>query len=107
MLILISYFLQLEPPYIPTLHSDDDLANFDSMFTEEAPVITPDDATELARYVCLCVCLCTSDILESGYIDLEYSVKYHDKSLSYRIDQSEFEGFEYINPLLLNKEEAV
>ena len=63
---------QVKPPYIPPLSSDDDLANFDSIFTEETVQLTPDDPEELAR-----------------------------------IDQSEFDGFEYINPLLLNKEEAV
>lgn len=60
------------PPYIPSLSGEDDLANFDNMFTDETVQLTPDDPTELAR-----------------------------------IDQSEFEGFEYINPLLLNREEAV
>jgi len=63
---------QVLPPYIPPLTAEDDLANFDNIFTDETVQLTPDDAEELAR-----------------------------------IDQSEFDGFEYINPLLLNKEEAV
>ncbi|KAL5248869.1 hypothetical protein ACHWQZ_G017905 [Mnemiopsis leidyi] len=63
---------QVTPPYIPPIAAEDDLANFDRAFTDEAVQLTPDDPDELAR-----------------------------------INQSEFEGFEYINPLLLNKEEAV
>ena len=65
-------YFQVAPPYIPPIAAEDDLANFDRAFTDEAVQLTPDDPDELAR-----------------------------------INQSEFEGFEYINPLLLNKEEAV
>ena len=64
--------LQVRPPYIPHLTGEDDLANFDNMFTDEPVEFSPDDPAELAR-----------------------------------IDQSEFDGFEYINPLLMSGEDAV
>lgn len=60
------------PPYVPTVHTEDDIQNFDNMFTEEAVQLTPDDPNELTH-----------------------------------IDQSEFDGFEYVNPLLMNREDAV
>lgn len=62
----------MTPPYVPTVHNEDDIQNFDNMFTEEPVQLTPDDPNELSH-----------------------------------IDQSEFDGFEYVNPLLMNREDAV
>ncbi|CAK9295912.1 unnamed protein product [Gordionus sp. m RMFG-2023] len=56
---------QLTPPYKPKLSNDRAVDNFDPQFTNELPILTPDDQTVLDR-----------------------------------IDQTEFEGFEFVNPLL-------
>lgn len=38
----------IAPPFVPTIASDTDTANFDSTFTSEVPVITPPDAADMA-----------------------------------------------------------
>ena len=63
---------QIQPPYIPVLESERDLANFPKEFTDEPIQLTPDD----------------ENVIE-------------------KIDQREFDGFEYINPLLMSAEERV
>ncbi|CAJ0607063.1 unnamed protein product [Cylicocyclus nassatus] len=63
---------QVAPPYNPSVESDRDLQHFDTQFTDEAPTLTPDDPSVIAK-----------------------------------IDQSEFDGFEYVNPLQMSKEDSV
>ncbi|EPB71012.1 kinase C-like 3 family protein [Ancylostoma ceylanicum] len=63
---------QVAPPYNPSVESDRDLQHFDTQFTDEAPSLTPDDPSVIAK-----------------------------------IDQSEFDGFEYVNPLQMSKEDSV
>ncbi|XP_065113834.2 ribosomal protein S6 kinase beta-2-like [Paramisgurnus dabryanus] len=36
---------RIEPPYLPALQSDDDVSQFDSHFTRQTPVDSPDDTT--------------------------------------------------------------
>ncbi|XP_053475475.1 ribosomal protein S6 kinase beta-2 [Ictalurus furcatus] len=36
---------RVEPPYKPSLHSDEDVSQFDSRFTKQTPVDSPDDTT--------------------------------------------------------------
>ncbi|MCI4394777.1 hypothetical protein PGIGA_G00172540 [Pangasianodon gigas] len=36
---------RVEPPYRPSLHSDEDVSQFDSRFTKQTPVDSPDDTT--------------------------------------------------------------
>lgn len=63
---------QIVPPYNPNINNDRDLQRFDTSFTNEKPILTPDNP-----------------------------------SLIEKIDQSEFEGFEYINPLIMSREDSV
>jgi len=63
---------QVKPPYNPNIADEKDLQRFDTSFTDEEAVLTPDDPGVIAK-----------------------------------IDQSEFEGFEYINPLIMSKEDEV
>lgn len=38
--------MEIPPPFVPTIKSEDDVSNFDSTFTNEEPVITPPDGSD-------------------------------------------------------------
>lgn len=75
------------------MDSDRDLANFPPEFTDEPVQLTVDE--EYAQYTI------KSNIY---FINLFYFFYSH---VIDRIDQSEFEGFEYVNPLLMSLEDCV
>ncbi|OQR75077.1 protein kinase C iota type isoform 2 [Tropilaelaps mercedesae] len=70
---------QISPPYRPKLDTERDFEHFDPQFTSEPVCLTPDDP---------------------------YVTTASAKLIS-KIDQTEFDGFEYVNPLLMSMEDCV
>lgn len=88
------------PPFKPNISGEFGLDNFDAQFTNEPIQLTPDDEYDplINRIECLCELINES-------MDRPFVVVCSD--VVKKIDQSEFEGFEYINPLLMSAEECV
>ena len=63
----------------------------------------------LLHVTCFCLFTCLQKIATQGaiYRTLLVNICFYCRKLLETIDQSEFEGFEYVNPLLTSAEEAV
>ena len=97
-------FLQLEqkqipPPYRPRLESERDLANFPPEFTDEPVQLTPDDP-----YCFKFFCRFFVHFSFKTYFEFYLSLF---SGIIAKIDQTEFDGFEYVNPLLMSAEDKV
>nr|CAD7403268.1 unnamed protein product [Timema cristinae] len=91
------------PPYTPPLESEVDLDNFDPQFTlellEQKQVPPPykprlESDRDLANF-------------PPEFTDEPVHLTPDDTRVIEKIDQSEFEGFEYVNPLLMSLEDCV
>ncbi|ALC41213.1 aPKC [Drosophila busckii] len=110
---------EIEPPYIPILDPDDPYmsSNFDIQFTREPAELTPDDPgqtnLQLERKQ---VSPPFKPRLDSDRDLANFPIEFtgepvqltpDDDHVIDNIDQSEFEGFEYVNPLLMSLEDCV
>ncbi|XP_003371523.1 protein kinase C iota type [Trichinella spiralis] len=86
---------QITPPYRPLIKDNRDLEHFDRQFTDEPVQFSPDEQFVYTAVVSLppIYLLCYSLFLF--------------RSDMAKIDQSEFEGFEYVNPFLMTLNDAV
>ncbi|XP_053702750.1 ribosomal protein S6 kinase beta-1 [Synchiropus splendidus] len=69
---------RVEPPFKPTLKSADDVSQFDSKFTSQAPVDSPDDSTlsESANQVFLGFTYVAPSVLENVKENFSYEPKF-------------------------------
>lgn len=93
---------QVVPPFKPNISGEFGLDNFDAQFTNEPIQLTPDDEWVAIFFFFMSLEL----IVFSGFSELNFSFALCSDVVK-KIDQSEFEGFEYINPLLMSAEECV
>ncbi|KAG7159817.1 Atypical protein kinase C-like [Homarus americanus] len=120
---------QIPPPYKPRVDGERDLENFDPQFTAEPVQFTPDDHSmirlwedEVDSFSILCQ-LQQRQVpppyrprLDSDRDLANFPPEFTDEPIQLtpddaraieNIDQSEFEGFEYVNPLLMSMEDCV
>nr|XP_027203318.1 ribosomal protein S6 kinase beta-2-like [Dermatophagoides pteronyssinus] len=45
------FFKRLSPPFRPALHSEDDVSQFDTRFTEQMPIDSPEESSHLSRSI--------------------------------------------------------
>ncbi|KAH7637660.1 ribosomal protein s6 kinase beta-1-like protein [Dermatophagoides farinae] len=45
------FFKRLSPPFRPVLHSEDDVSQFDTKFTEQMPIDSPEESSHLSRSI--------------------------------------------------------
>ncbi|KAK3915083.1 Atypical protein kinase C [Frankliniella fusca] len=111
---------QVTPPFNPLIRSEIDSDNFDPQFTCEPAELTPDDPKPLAVLSCP-IQLEQKQVpppykprLEGDrdlanfppeFTDEPVHLTPDDARVIEKIDQTEFEGFEYVNPLLMSLED--
>lgn len=96
------------PPFKPNISGEFGLDNFDAQFTNEPIQLTPDDEC-VTSSSCLQLLLKFHPYQFAPLLPLFFKIHYYFRfrDVVKKIDQSEFEGFEYINPLLMSAEECV
>lgn len=99
---------QVVPPFKPNISGEFGLDNFDAQFTNEPIQLTPDDEwVHISCALLFILIWLIYDVISRNWCHKILFLFVPFSDVVKKIDQSEFEGFEYINPLLMSAEECV
>lgn len=99
---------QVVPPFKPNISGEFGLDNFDAQFTNEPIQLTPDDEwVHISCALLFILIWLIYDVISRNWCHKILFLFVRCSDVVKKIDQSEFEGFEYINPLLMSAEECV